>query len=107
MLKGVFEAKISEVTLYLFCSNIPLYKNFRENWKNIDFDKIQCYEEKVKIYFTDSEIEAMLKFDLAELTKTIVRHDYWELIELSVIFLDGNIGQIFKINPPGAMHQAR
>jgi hypothetical protein len=35
------------------------------------------------------------------------REDYKELIELSIIFLNGNLDKKLKIHPPGAMHQVR
>ena len=42
-----------------------------------------------------------------ELQKKIVRDDYRELIELSIIFLGGDKEKKLKIRPLGAMHQAR
>ena len=90
VLKGVFEAKISQVTTN---PDIPLFKKFRENWKNVDPEKIQSYIEKLSC-LNVSEIE-------------IARDDYRELIELSIIFLGGDTEKKFKIRPPGAMHQAR
>jgi hypothetical protein len=104
VLKSVFEIKISQVTT---SPDIPLFKKFRENWKNVDPNMIQGYREKVEMYFTTSEIEALLTFYHGELTKKIVRDDYRELIELSVIFLNGDPDRKLKIRPPGAMHQVR
>lgn len=60
----------------------------------------------METYLTASEIEDLLKFYRTELAKKIIRDDYRELIELSIIFLDGYGGRKFKIKPPGAMHQA-
>jgi len=104
VLKSVFEVKISQITT---SPDIPLFKKFKENWKNVDTNKIQVYRENVEIYFTTHEIEALLKFYYAELTKKIIRDDYRELIELSVIFLNGDPDRKLNIRPPGAMHQAR
>lgn len=104
VLKSVFEVKISQITT---SPDIPLFKKFKENWKNVDTNRIQVYRENVEIYFTTHEIEALLKFYYAELTKKIIRDDYRELIELSVIFLNGDPDRKLKIRPPGAMHQAR
>ena len=42
-----------------------------------------------------------------ELQKKIVRDDYHELNELSIIFLGGDKEKKLKIRPPGAMHQVR
>lgn len=103
VLKGVFEAKISQVTT---SPDISLFKKFRENWKNIDPEKIQSCTEKLSC-INDSEIDQLIAFYRTELTKEIARDDYRELIELSIIFLGGDAEKKFKIRPPGAMHQAR
>ncbi|GBP64579.1 hypothetical protein EVAR_32737_1 [Eumeta japonica] len=103
VLKGVFKAKISQVTNN---PDIPLFKKFRENWKNIHPKKIQSAAEilsRLKV----SENEKLLEFYRTELTKKIVRDTYRELIELSIIFLGGDTERKYKIGPPGAMHQAR
>lgn len=103
VLKCVFETKISLMTT---SPEIPLFKSFRENWKNVDPKKIQSYTEKLSC-LNVSEINKLLQFYRSELTKDIVRGDYRELIELSIIFLGGDTENKFKIRPPGAMHQAR
>ena len=104
VLKSVFEVKISQVTTN---PDIPLFKKFRDNWKSVDPDKIQCYKEKLALHLTVSEIDNLLELYRTELTKEIVRDDFRELIELSVIFLGGDTKRKFKIRTPGAMHQAR
>lgn len=103
VLKAVFEAKISQVTT---SPDIPLFKNFRSNWKNINVEKIQSHKETL-LRLNDSKIDELLEYYRIELTKEIVRDDYRELIELCIIFLGGDIDNKFKIRPPGAMHQAR
>ena len=40
VLKSVFEAKIKQVTNR---TDIPLFKKFRDNWRNIDSTNIQIY----------------------------------------------------------------
>ena len=54
-----------------------------------------------------TEIYQLVMFYNCELLKNIVRDDYRELIDLSVIFLGGDEEKKLKIRPPGAMHQAR
>lgn len=103
VLKAVFEAKISQV---ITSPNIPLFKNFRSNWKNINVEKIQSHKE-ILLRLNDSKIDELLEYYRTELTKEIVRDDYRELIELCIIFLGGDTVNKFKIRPPGAMHQAR
>lgn len=66
VLKSVFEVKISQVTT---SPDIPLFKKFKENWKNVDTNRIQVCRENVEIYFTTHEIEAFFKFYYAELKK--------------------------------------
>ncbi|GBP84362.1 hypothetical protein EVAR_99261_1 [Eumeta japonica] len=103
VLKGVFEAKISQVPNN---PDIPLFKKFRDNWKNIDLKKIQSPAEMLSCLNVSTN-EKLLEFYWIELTKEIVRDDYRELIELSIIFLVGDTERKYKIRPPGAMHQAR
>jgi len=103
VLKSVFEVKINQVTTN---PDIPLFRKLRDNWESVDRDKIQCYKEKLALHLTVSEIDNLLDFYRTELTKEIVRDDYRELIELSVIFLGGDTQKKFKIRPPSAIHQA-
>lgn len=103
VLKAVFESKISNITT---CPDIPLFKNFRANWKNINLEKIQSYKETLS-RLNVSEIDELLEYYRTELTKEIIRDDYRELIELSIIFLGGDTDNKLKVRPPGAMHHAR
>lgn len=43
VLKGVFETKIFQVKT----SDIPFFKKIRENWENVDIERIQNYSEKL------------------------------------------------------------
>ena len=61
----------------------------------------------MKQHYNDCEIDQLVMFYNCELQKKIVRDDYRELIELSIIFLGGDKEKKLKIRPPGAMHQAR
>lgn len=104
VLKSVFEAKIPQVTK---SPDIPLFKKFRDNWNTIDSTLIETCPEFVAKEISDEEIHNLLVFYRQELDKSIVRDDYRELVELSVIFLGGDNDKRYKIKPPGAMHQAR
>ncbi|GBM68012.1 hypothetical protein AVEN_102748-1 [Araneus ventricosus] len=42
VLKAIFEVKIKQVTT---SPDIPLFEKLKDNWKNIDATKIQCYRE--------------------------------------------------------------
>ncbi|GBO01545.1 hypothetical protein AVEN_226252-1 [Araneus ventricosus] len=87
VLKAVFEAKIKQVTT---SPDIPLLKKPKDNWKNIDPTKIQCYRETEELFRTVTELENLLEFYRTELKNVIVRDDYRELIELSIVFLGGD-----------------
>jgi hypothetical protein len=49
----------------------------------------------------------LLNYYRSEILKKDLRHDYRELVELSIIFLGGDKNKTLKIRPPGPMHQAR
>ena len=57
----------------------------------------------MKQHYNDCEIDQLVMLYNYELQKKIVRDDYHELIELSVIFLGGDKEKKLKIRPPGAM----
>ncbi|GBO06296.1 hypothetical protein AVEN_10238-1 [Araneus ventricosus] len=102
VLKAIFEVKLKQVTT---SPDIPLFKKLKDNWKNIDPTKIQCYRE---LFRTVPELENLLDFYRVELKNIIVKDDYRELIELSIVFLGGDAEKKkLKIRAPGAMHQAR
>ena len=104
VLKSVFESKITSVTN---SPDIPLFKQFRDNWKNINPNAIETCTDFVKRHICDATITGLVLFLNYELQKSIIRDDYRELIELSIIFLGGDQDSKIKIRPPGAMHQAR
>ncbi|KAG8179351.1 hypothetical protein JTE90_007623 [Oedothorax gibbosus] len=105
VLKGVFDAKIPQSTT---SPDIPLFQAFKENWKIFDQNKIESFKEIVAVYFESAEIESLLHFYKSKLKEKIVRDDYRELIELSILFWGGDLNRKgLKIRPPGAMHQAR
>ncbi|GBO24038.1 hypothetical protein AVEN_11099-1 [Araneus ventricosus] len=86
VLKAVFEVKIKQLTAN---SDIPLFKKPKDDWKNIDPTKIQCYRETVELLRTVTEPENLLAYG-AELQTVMVRDDYRELIELSIVILGGD-----------------
>ncbi|GBN67063.1 hypothetical protein AVEN_172998-1 [Araneus ventricosus] len=86
VLKAAFEVKIKQVTTR---PDIPLFIKPKDNWKNIDPTKIQCYRETVELLRTVTKLENFLDFYGAELKYVMVRDDYRELIELSIVFSGG------------------
>lgn len=104
VLKSAFESKIQQVTS---SPDIPLFKKFRDNWKNINPSAIEPCTDFVQQHLCEAIINELVTFFNNELAKAIVRDDYRELIELAIIFLGGDDENKIKIRPPGAIHQAR
>ncbi|KAK2577913.1 hypothetical protein KPH14_011858 [Odynerus spinipes] len=104
VLKTVFETKIKQITS---SPDIPIFKKFRDNWKNIDSNDIELCLDFVKEHVTETNITSLLMFYKAELDKAFIRDDYRELVELCVVFLGGDSEKKIQIKPPGPMHQAR
>lgn len=86
VLKGVFEINIKQVTN---SPDIPLFKKSRDNWKNIDSNKVDLCTNFVREHFTDAKITSLLAFYTMELDKAFLRDDYRELVELCIAFLGG------------------
>ena len=61
----------------------------------------------MKQHISDEEVDELVVFYKHKLQKPILRGDYREMIELSIIFLGEDVDKNLKIRPPGAMHQAR
>lgn len=104
ILRGVFETVLPHTTT---SPDIP--QKFRNNWNKIDItvitsgiaDDLECCTALEDVR------NDILHFCRAMLQNKFQRDDYKELLELSIIFLNGNLDNKFKIRPPGAMHQAR
>ncbi|XP_050532291.1 uncharacterized protein LOC126900540 [Daktulosphaira vitifoliae] len=105
ILRGVFETKLPQVTL---SPDIPIFKNFKKNWNNIDVSNTICGIDDVECCSAlENYRNNILQFSRAMLRIGCFRDDYKELLELSIIFLNGDSDKKIKIHPPGAMHQAR
>lgn len=79
-----------------------MFKKFRDDWKTINPAAIQSYTDIVTQHFGNTIIKELLIFYNQELQKNIVRDDYREVIELSIIFLGGDNEKKIKIRPPGS-----
>ncbi|GBM74255.1 hypothetical protein AVEN_210015-1 [Araneus ventricosus] len=93
VLKAVFEVKIKQVTT---SPDIPLFEKLKDNRKNIDLTQIQCYRETMELFQTVPELENLFDFYRVELKNVMVRADYRELIELSIVFLGGDAEKNLK-----------
>ncbi|GBM75118.1 hypothetical protein AVEN_122181-1, partial [Araneus ventricosus] len=66
--------------------NFPI-DQLKDNWISVDLTKIQCYRETMELFRSVPELEDLFDFYRAELKNVMVRDDYRELIELSIVFL--------------------
>jgi len=105
ILRSVFECKLPQITS---SPDIPLFKKFQKNWNNVNNTNYMSGMEDSECCTALEDVkEEILNFVQCKLQNKHFRHDYNELLELVVIFLNGNLERKFKICPPGAMHQAR
>lgn len=105
VLKGVFEAKLPQITTN---ANVPFFKNFKNHWFDFDLTIFESgmKSNRCKNILGDIKRE-IISFALNKLEEGQIRDDYKELLELTILFLSENDCNITKIRPPGALHQAR
>lgn len=105
MLRGAFEAKFGATS----APTPSFFERFCKEWKNMDVTK---YEPGIKNDFVKKNLadvtEDIINFCEKEIEKDILRDDYRELLELTLIFFGVKpISGKLKFHPPGAMHHAR
>lgn len=105
VLRCVFEKNQPETT----GPNIPLFKNFKQNWPNIDQSKHTSgiEDDKVKQFVTSDVIDRIILFAKLTLETRQPRIDYKELLELTLIYLGRMPSDKILFNRPGAYHHAR
>ena len=103
LLEAVFSALVPEVSR---SPDITIFQQFKEFWPFVDTSNYQTTEEAIRqqMWATDS-----LNFCQAQLRLQHPRDDYWELLELIVIFLGGvpHGRHIVSFRKPGPVHRAR
>lgn len=106
VLRSIFEIKLPQVTR---SPDVPIFKKFREYWPNINSDNFLCgMDDQYSFSIIKAEKIEITEFCTKYLqNQTIVRNEYRELLELTIIFLNGDSKNKIKIRPPGAIHQAR
>lgn len=104
VLKNVFETKVKQVSI---SPDIPLFKKFKDSWKDINSTMIELQLDFITQNFCETKITTLIKFYKGKLHQALIRDDYRELIELCIVFLGGDSEKTIKIRPPGAMHHAR
>lgn len=86
---------------------IALFDRFKKSWKDIRKNE---YELGMNDSFIKNAIndicDDIIKFCLNELKKPIIRHDYQELLQLTIVFLGGPM-ENYHFRAPGADHYAR
>lgn len=86
---------------------IPIFLRFKKSWASIDKLKFEpgVKDDAIKNALTDVHDEIII-FCQDELKKPMIRHDYQELLNLTLIFLGGYTKNV-SFREPGAIHQAR
>lgn len=105
VLSKVFSATLDETTE---SPNIKLFVDFKKTWDDIN---PAIFEPGINENLIDSAFENNERRDLIDFLRNQLeiqkpdRHDYIELIQLSILFLGGEGN--FRIRAPGAVHRAR
>lgn len=100
-LKCVFEIKLNASS----APTVSIFERFMKFWPNINQSSFKSgmEDEAVLMQISQAEREQAKKFCNDQLTKSQVRADYKEFLELALIFL----GERFKFHTPGATSNAR
>lgn len=103
ILRGVFELKFGKTT----APTVQLFERFQDKWDDIDKTKYApgIQDSTVKGILNDVNHE-MIIFCKKKLEENIVRNDYKELLQLTLIFLGDDTGDM-SFKKPGAMSHAR
>uniref|UniRef100_A0A8D8MC19 Uncharacterized protein n=1 Tax=Cacopsylla melanoneura TaxID=428564 RepID=A0A8D8MC19_9HEMI len=100
VLKGVFDCKMPKSS----SPNVTLFQDFQKKWPHLDKKKFSC-ADKDTIKKVDSD--NIVEFCKKQLLENQPRDDYRELLQLSIIFLGGNLNTPVSFRMPGAIHHAR
>ena len=104
VLRSVFDEKISKS---VGC-DVPIFKRFQKDWKNIDKTKFKSGIENKKVYeILEPYITHIVSFAQLKLTENQPRDDYRELLELTLFFLGHGVKSNKSFRLPGAFHHPR
>jgi len=81
---------------------VSIFSRLRSSFHLISQSKPFCQFEK-----NNESIEEVVEFCQRMLQQDHCRDDYKELLQLVLLYLDGQSSTNFKIHPPGAIHNAR
>lgn len=103
ILRGVFELKFGVAT----GPTVSLFEKFQRKWGSIGKTKYKpgIQDSTVRKILSDTSCE-IISFCEQKLEEKVVRDDYKEFLELTLIFLGHNADNI-KFRLPGPMHHAR
>lgn len=104
VMKEVFRTKMGETT----GPEVPIFKRFQDKWKSIDQQDFIAgvKDEIVAAKLITAAPDEILNFCYAQLGKQHRRDDYRELLEMTVLFLGGDLGE-YRFRPLGPIHHAR
>lgn len=102
MLRCVFDIKLSPSS----APDVRIFERFAKSWKDINHDSFKCgiEDEIVCSKISQANLEEVKKFCYNQLTKSQIRADYKELLQLTLIFLGA---ERFNFRTPGPMSHAR
>lgn len=105
VLRCVFENNLPETT----GPNVPLFKEFQQNWKNIDQRRYKSgvVDEQVKNYVTCDDVDRISKFVKLTLETQQPRDDYKKFLELTLIYLGCTPSDKISFYISGAYYHAR
>lgn len=109
----VFEIILQAVFSYVKVTvmngpDIPLFKRFKNFWKNVDTTHFRIYSTFKNSYKYLKHVENEISlFCTQRLNDNFPRDDYREFIELILIFLGGSPPRGIKFRQPGAYHLTR
>jgi hypothetical protein len=96
--------------LLMGCSSGPtvkLFQRFSQAWNHIDTSKLQssASDQSVSVILAPQK-ESLIQFFRCQLQEFQPRDDYKELLQLALVFLGDESGDV-HINAPGAYHRSR
>lgn len=104
--QGSFFCEVEQVTKG---PNVKVFERFANSWNEIHKTRFKSgiIDPNVKKHMNKVIIDAIKKFCSDELNVNQPRDDYKELLELTILFVGGNVSTGYKYAPPGAAHHAR
>lgn len=110
ILKAVFTLKVNPSS----GPSVTIFDRFKDEWPNIDKKKYKSgmADSDVKHHINDAMAKEIMEFCFRQLYRQQPRDDYREFLELTIIFLGGDVpntqsGTVRNFAPPGACGEAR